>query len=69
MVTCRAATGDDFETFFAQALADAGTDATHTTRDVSYFLTHCVFLFVNYEILRPIRTDHLTKNGNESVFN
>jgi hypothetical protein len=36
----RAATGDDLETVFVQALANGGTDTAHTTRDVSYFLTH-----------------------------
>jgi hypothetical protein len=35
-----AATGDDFETFFVQALANGGTDAPHAAGDVGYFLTH-----------------------------
>jgi hypothetical protein len=40
VVARRAATGDDGETLFGQTLANAGSDATHAARDVSYFLSH-----------------------------
>jgi len=40
VVTGRAATGDDLEAFFVQALADGGSDATHATGYIRYFLTH-----------------------------
>jgi hypothetical protein len=39
-----AATGDDFETFFVQTLANGGTDTTHAAGDVGYFLTHAYLL-------------------------
>jgi hypothetical protein len=47
MVTGRAATGDYFETFFVQALANGGTDTTHAAGHVRNFLTHHCLLFVN----------------------
>ena len=41
-----AATSDDFKTLCVQTLADGGTDATHTTGHVRYFLTHfCLLIF------------------------
>jgi hypothetical protein len=40
VVTRGAAAGDDLETILVQALADGGTNATHATGDVRYFLTH-----------------------------
>ena len=42
-----AATGDDFKTFFVQALANGGTDTTHTASNVSNFLTHNCLLFLD----------------------
>jgi hypothetical protein len=39
-ITRWAATCDDFETFFVKALANGGTDTTHTACDVCNFLTH-----------------------------
>jgi hypothetical protein len=47
MVARGAATGDDFKTFFMQALANSGTDTTHTTGNVSNFLTHDCLLFID----------------------
>jgi hypothetical protein len=40
VVSCGAATCDDFEAVFVKAVADGGTDTTHTTGNVGYFLTH-----------------------------
>ena len=45
MVAGGATTGDDFKTFLVQTLADSGTNTTHATRYIRYFLTHCVLLF------------------------
>ena len=47
VVTGGATTCDDFKTFFVQALANGGTDSTHTTGNVSNFLTHDCLLFIN----------------------
>jgi hypothetical protein len=47
VVTGRAATGDHFEAFFVQALANGGTDTAHASGHVSNFLTHHCLLFVN----------------------
>jgi len=53
-VTCWAATCNDLETFFVKALADGGSDAAHTTRNVCYFLTHGFVSYVNelFEFLK-----------------
>jgi hypothetical protein len=45
VVTCGAASSDDFKTFFVQALANGGPDSTHSACDVRYFLTHFYLLF------------------------
>ena len=47
VVTGRTATGDHFEAFFVQALANGGTDTTHAAGHVRNFLTHRCLLFVN----------------------
>jgi hypothetical protein len=45
-----AATGNDLKTIGVKTLANGGPDATHTACDVSYFLIHFCFLFVNVNI-------------------
>jgi hypothetical protein len=39
-----AATGDNSEPVFVEALANSGSDTAHTTGDVSNFIRHEVFL-------------------------
>jgi hypothetical protein len=53
VVSCGAATCDDFEAVFVKAVADGGTDTTHTTGNVGYFLTHAVSSFF-FDLLKKI---------------
>jgi hypothetical protein len=48
MVPGRAAASDDLESVLVQALANGGSDATHATGHVRYFLAHCFLLFGFY---------------------
>jgi hypothetical protein len=40
VITGWTAAGNHFETFFVHALAYGGTDTTHATGHIRYFLTH-----------------------------
>ena len=42
VVTRGATAGDDLETIFVQTLADSGTNATHATGYIRYFLAHAI---------------------------
>jgi hypothetical protein len=69
VVTRWAATCDDCETFFAQTLANGGTDATHTTCDICYFSDHAFLLFVKRFWLTVVPVIHFKPTANLAIMN